>query len=113
MSSVRAFQDSKEDGERRTRLLFRLKLSVIYNTFLGINAGSVWGITGGRWRLGARAAVATIMSSIGGGATSIVISFYKTKKLQVNLLINGILSSIVSITGLLSFYRPSSTMTEI
>ncbi|CAD6192264.1 unnamed protein product [Caenorhabditis auriculariae] len=67
--------------------------------WFGINAGSVWGITGGRWRLGARAAVATIMSSIGGGATAITISFVKTKKLQVNYLINGILSSIVSITG--------------
>lgn len=31
-----------------------------------------------------RAAVATIMSSIGGGATAIVISFAKTKKLQVS-----------------------------
>ncbi|KAK6732527.1 hypothetical protein RB195_016729 [Necator americanus] len=74
--------------------------------WFGINAGSVWGITGGRWRLGARAAVATIMSSIGGGATSIVISFVKTKKLQVNFLINGILSSIVSITALCAVSRP-------
>ncbi|CAI4227482.1 unnamed protein product [Auanema sp. JU1783] len=74
--------------------------------WFGINAGSVWGITGGRWRLGARAAVATIMSSIGGGVTSIVISFVKTKKLQVNFLINGILSSIVSITALCAVSRP-------
>ncbi|CAJ0608177.1 unnamed protein product [Cylicocyclus nassatus] len=74
--------------------------------WFGINAGSVWGITSGRWRLGARAAVATIMSSIGGGATSIVISFVKTKKLQVNFLINGILSSIVSITALCAVSRP-------
>ncbi|KAJ1365054.1 ammonium transporter Amt3 [Parelaphostrongylus tenuis] len=74
--------------------------------WFGINAGSVWGITSGRWRLGARAAVATIMSSIGGGVTSIVISFIKTKKLQVNFLINGILSSIVSITALCAMSRP-------
>nr|CDJ89775.1 Ammonium transporter domain containing protein [Haemonchus contortus] len=74
--------------------------------WFGINAGSVWGITSGRWRLGARAAVATIMSSIGGGVTSIVISFAKTKKLQVNFLINGILSSIVSITALCAVSRP-------
>uniref|UniRef100_A0A8R1DLF7 Ammonium transporter n=1 Tax=Caenorhabditis japonica TaxID=281687 RepID=A0A8R1DLF7_CAEJA len=73
--------------------------------WFGINAGSVWGITGGRWRLGARAAVATIMSSIGGGATAITISFVKTKKLQVNFLINGILSSIVSITALCAVSR--------
>ncbi|GMR35372.1 hypothetical protein PMAYCL1PPCAC_05567 [Pristionchus mayeri] len=74
--------------------------------WFGINAGSVWGITEGRWRLGGRAAVATIMSSIGGGATSIVISFVRTKKLQVNFLINGILSSIVSITALCAVSRP-------
>lgn len=43
--------------------------------------------------------MATIMSSIGGGATSIVVSFIKTRKLQVNYLIDGLLSSIVSITG--------------
>ncbi|KAK5983984.1 hypothetical protein GCK32_017203, partial [Trichostrongylus colubriformis] len=46
------------------------------------------------------------MSSIGGGATSIVISFAKTKKLQVNFLINGILSSIVSITAMCAVSRP-------
>lgn len=39
------------------------------------------------------------MSSIGGGATSIVVSFIKTKKLQINFLIYGLLSSIVAITG--------------
>ncbi|VDM38139.1 unnamed protein product [Toxocara canis] len=74
--------------------------------WFGINAGSVWGITEGRWRLGARAAVATIMSSIGGGATSIVVSFIKTRKLQVNYLIDGLLSSIVSITAMCAVARP-------
>ncbi|CAJ0951453.1 unnamed protein product, partial [Mesorhabditis belari] len=74
--------------------------------WFGINAGSVWGITNGRWRLGARAAVATIMSSIGGGSTAIIFSFIKTKKLQVNFLINGILSSIVSITAMCAVARP-------
>ncbi|CAJ0584141.1 unnamed protein product, partial [Mesorhabditis spiculigera] len=74
--------------------------------WFGINAGSVWGITNGRWRLGARSAVATIMASIGGGSTSIMISFAKTKKLQVNFLINGILSSIVSITAMCAVARP-------
>lgn len=74
--------------------------------WFGINAGSVWGITAGRWRLGARAAVATIMSSIGGGATSIVVSFIKTRKLQVNYLIDGLLSSIVSITAMCAVARP-------
>ncbi|KAK0393309.1 hypothetical protein QR680_000145 [Steinernema hermaphroditum] len=74
--------------------------------WFGINSGSAWGITNGRWRLGARAAVATIMSSVGGGATAIVISFVKTKKLQVNHLINGLLASIVSITALCGVARP-------
>lgn len=74
--------------------------------WFGINSGSVWGITAGRWRLGARAAVATIMSSIGGGATSIILSFIKSRKLQVNYLIDGLLSSIVSITAICAVALP-------
>ncbi|VDN86716.1 unnamed protein product [Brugia pahangi] len=67
--------------------------------WFGINSGSAWGVTNGRWRLAARASVATIMSSIGGGVTSITFSFAKTRKLQVNYLIFGLLSSVVAITG--------------
>ncbi|CAG9529773.1 unnamed protein product [Cercopithifilaria johnstoni] len=74
--------------------------------WFGINSGSAWGVTNGRWRLAARASVATIMSSIGGGAASITFSFAKTKKLQVNYLIIGLLSSVVAITAICAIGRP-------
>lgn len=44
------------------------------------------------------------MSSIGGGVTSITFSFAKTRKLQVNYLIFGLLSSVVAITGKAFFF---------
>ncbi|VDO41830.1 unnamed protein product, partial [Onchocerca flexuosa] len=74
--------------------------------WFGINSGSACGVTDGRWRLAARASVATIMSSIGGGITSITFSFAKTKKLQVNYLIFGLLSSVVAITAICAVARP-------
>ncbi|EFO16745.2 ammonium transporter 3 [Loa loa] len=74
--------------------------------WFGINSGSACGVTNGRWRLAARASVATIMSSIGGGVTSITFSFAKTKKLQVNYLIFGLLSSVVAITAICAVARP-------
>ncbi|KAK6103244.1 Ammonium Transporter family protein [Brugia pahangi] len=74
--------------------------------WFGINSGSAWGVTNGRWRLAARASVATIMSSIGGGVTSITFSFAKTRKLQVNYLIFGLLSSVVAITAICAVARP-------
>lgn len=49
-----------------------------------------------------RAAVATIMSSIGGGATAIVISFAKTKKLQVSdCILSTIFEKILSLADIL------------
>ncbi|VDM91798.1 unnamed protein product, partial [Litomosoides sigmodontis] len=74
--------------------------------WFGINSGSAWGVTNGRWRLAARASAATIMSSIGGGVTSITFSFAKTRKLQVNYLIFGLLSSVVAITAICAVARP-------
>ncbi|VDN85359.1 unnamed protein product [Brugia pahangi] len=46
------------------------------------------------------------MSSIGGGVTSITFSFAKTRKLQVNYLIFGLLSSVVAITAICAVARP-------
>ncbi|CAJ0583896.1 unnamed protein product, partial [Mesorhabditis spiculigera] len=74
--------------------------------WFGINTGCVWGVSEGRWRLGGRAAVASIMTSIGGGAIATVISYIHSDKLRVQYLINGVLSSLVSITAFAPIAQP-------
>ena len=47
-----------------------------------------------------RAAVATIMASVGGGVTSIVYTYVKERgRFDVGYIVNGILGALVAITG--------------
>lgn len=68
--------------------------------WLAFNSGSSYGVNGEKWKYAARAAVSTIMSSMGGGLVGLIISMSNPEK-GINILsqINGILGALVSITG--------------
>lgn len=68
--------------------------------WLAFNSGSTYGLTGQKWEYAARAAIMTMLASFGGGFYSLIHSLMRCKgKLDPSDLINGILASLVSITG--------------
>ncbi|GIY63278.1 putative ammonium transporter 3 [Caerostris darwini] len=75
--------------------------------WLGFNCGSTFGVSGHKWKYAARSAIVTINSSVGGGISALVFSYLThRKKFIVTYLINGILASLVSITGGCALYHP-------
>lgn len=68
--------------------------------WLAFNAGSTFGITGRKWILAANAAVTTIVSSFAGCVFAVFYSLYETEgKIDVLMIINGILGALVGVTG--------------
>ncbi|KAG7312787.1 hypothetical protein JYU34_001170 [Plutella xylostella] len=57
-------------------------------------------VSGAKWQYAARAAVMTMMGSFGGGCFGLIFTLVKNKgRADVMELINGILGSLVSVTG--------------
>jgi Amt family ammonium transporter len=76
-----------------------LGLFLLWWGWLGFNCGSSYGITETKWIYVAKAASTTLNASIGGGISSFLYCHLKNKKIyDVPIIINGILSSLVSIT---------------
>ncbi|ESP05195.1 hypothetical protein LOTGIDRAFT_102290 [Lottia gigantea] len=75
--------------------------------WLAFNCGSTFGISGGKWKLAAKSAVTTLISSFSGGIVGIGLSFvvYK-KKYDVAYMINSVLGALVSITACCALVRP-------
>lgn len=68
--------------------------------WLAFNSGSTYGLGGQKWEYAARAAIMTMLASFGGGCYSLIHSMMRCKgKLDPSDLINGILASLVAITG--------------
>lgn len=63
--------------------------------WIGFNAGSSYGVTGGKWELAARAGAGTTLASMSAGMTSILFSLAKHNgKVDVFEVISGILSGL-------------------
>lgn len=70
-------------------------LFILWWGWIGFNAGSTYGITGGKWQYAARAGVGTTLATMAAGVFSILYSMYKNKgKVDVFEVISGILASL-------------------
>lgn len=67
--------------------------------WLAFNSGSTYGVSEGKWKYAARAAVSTMMGSMGGGGVGLIFSLVNPKGIDILSQINGILGALVAITG--------------
>ncbi|KAJ8304978.1 LOW QUALITY PROTEIN: hypothetical protein KUTeg_018561 [Tegillarca granosa] len=75
--------------------------------FLGFACGSTFGISGLKWKLAARSAVAAVCTSISGGIIGLTLSYIvNNRKFDIPYMINGILGSLVAITSICVLVQP-------
>jgi ammonium transporter len=75
-------------------------LFMLWWGWLGFNCGSTLGITGEKWLYASKSAVTTVLSTVGGGIISFMYCYIKyNNKFPIEIIINGVLGSLVSITG--------------
>ncbi|KAF1758019.1 hypothetical protein GCK72_014477 [Caenorhabditis remanei] len=79
---------------------------MIWWGWLAFNTSSNYAVTHGQWTEGMRSAVGTILASAGGGVVTVVITRYATKKIQMDMLIDGMLASLVASTGGCLYFTP-------
>ncbi|XP_063985605.1 putative ammonium transporter 3 isoform X2 [Diachasmimorpha longicaudata] len=80
-------------------------LFVLWWGWLAFNSGSSYGVAEDKWKYAARGAVSTMMGSMGGGLVGLGFSLADPKGIDVLSQINGILGSLVAITGGCFLYR--------
>ncbi|XP_053979920.1 putative ammonium transporter 3 [Hylaeus volcanicus] len=74
-------------------------LFVLWWGWLAFNSGSTYGVTGQRWQYAARAAVSTMLASMGGGLIGLGFSLTNPNGIDILSQINGILGALVAVTG--------------
>ena len=75
-------------------------LFMLWWGWLAFNAGSTFGISGRKWILAAKATCTTLVSSFAGCLFAIGYSLYQTNgKVDILMVINGILGALVGITA--------------
>ncbi|XP_043281268.1 putative ammonium transporter 3 isoform X2 [Venturia canescens] len=85
-------------------------LFVLWWGWLAFNSGSTYGISGERWQYAARAAVSTMMGSMGGGLVGLGFSLTNPNGIDILSQINGILGALVAITGGCFLFRAWEAM---
>lgn len=72
-----------------------LGLFIVWWGWIGFNAGSSYGVTGGKWEFAVRAGAGTTLASMCAGVTSLLFSIIKHKgKVDVYEVISGVLSAL-------------------
>ncbi|KAK3760662.1 hypothetical protein RRG08_015767 [Elysia crispata] len=78
-----------------------LGLFTLWWGWLAFNCGSTYGISGGKWKMAARAAATTLMSASAAGIVGFVGSYiFNKKKFYIPWIINSVLGGLVSITAI-------------
>jgi ammonium transporter, Amt family len=68
---------------------------ILWWGWIGFNAGSSYGVTGGKWEFAARAGAGTTLASMSAGMTSILLSLARNNgKIDVLEVLCGILSGL-------------------
>ncbi|XP_041364174.1 putative ammonium transporter 3 [Gigantopelta aegis] len=84
-----------------------LGMFMLWWSWLAFNCGSTFGISGGKWQLAAKSTVTTLISSMFGGVVGTLGSILVTKKYyKPSYIVNTVLGSLVSITGICAVVRP-------
>ncbi|CAG5123790.1 unnamed protein product [Candidula unifasciata] len=77
-----------------------LGLFILWWGWLAFNCGSTYGISGGKWKMAARAAATTLMAASTGGVAGFGCSYIvNNRKFHIPQIINGVLGGLVSITA--------------
>ena len=86
-------------------------LFMLWWGWLGFNCGSTLGITGEKCLYASKSAVTTVLSTVGGGIMSFIYCYFRyNNKYPIEVLINGILGSLVSITACCIYVKTSESI---